>query len=190
MLLIFLKRILIFTFILSSSSFVASEEAWIVEDIRISGLQRISAGSIFSNITVTIGDKVDLEDIQNISKSIFATGNFDDIQIGRDGSALLINLKERPTIDEISIEGNEAIKSESLLDGLKNSGIYRGTLFKRSVFENLSSELERQYISQGRYGAKVEVSSEDLERNRVKSVSYTHLRAHETPEHLVCPLMR
>ena len=168
MLLIFLKRILVFTIILSSSSFVVSEEAWIVEDIRISGLQRISAGSIFSNIPVTIGDKVALEDIQNISKSIFATGNFDDIQIGRDGSALLINLKERPTIDEISIEGNEAIKSESLLDGLKNSGIYRGTLFKRSVFENLSSELERQYISQGRYGAKVEVSSEDLERNRVK----------------------
>ena len=115
MLLIFLKRILIFTIILSSSSFVVSEEAWIVEDIRISGLQRISAGSIFSNIPVTIGDKVVLEDIQNISKSIFATGNFDDIQIGRDGSALLINLKERPTIDEISIEGNEAIKSESLL---------------------------------------------------------------------------
>ena len=168
MLLIFLKRILIFTIILCSSSFIASEEAWIVEDIRISGLQRISAGSIFSNIPVTIGDKVDLEDIQNISKSIFATGNFDDIQIGRDGSALLINLKERPTIDEIFIEGNEAIKSESLLDGLKNSGIYRGTLFKRSVFENLSSELERQYISQGRYGANVEVSSEDLERNRVK----------------------
>ncbi len=168
MLLIFLKRILIFTIILSSSSFFASEEAWIVEDIRISGLQRISAGSIFSNIPVTIGDKVVLEDIQNISKSIFATGNFDDIQIGRDGSALLINLKERPTIDEISIEGNEAIKSESLLDGLENSGIYRGTLFKRSVFENLSSELERQYISQGRYGANVEVSSEDLERNRVK----------------------
>ena len=168
MLLIFLKRILVFTIILSSSSFVVSEEAWIVEDIRISGLQRISAGSIFSNIPITIGDKVALEDIQNISKSIFATGNFDDIQIGRDGSALLINLKERPTIDEISIEGNEAIKSESLLDGLKNSGIYRGTLFKRSVFENLSSELERQYISQGRYGANVEVSSEDLERNRVK----------------------
>ena len=168
MLSIFLKKFLIFIFILSSSFFVASDESWIVEDIRISGLQRISAGSIFSNIPITIGDKIATEDIQNISKSIFATGNFDDIQIGRDGSALLINLKERPTIDEISIEGNEAIKSESLLDGLKRSGIFRGTLFKRSVFESLSSELERQYISQGRYGANVEVSSEDLERNRVK----------------------
>ena len=157
-----------FILILLSSSVYVSSEAWIVEDIRISGLQRISAGSIFSNIPVTIGDKVDTADIQNISKSIFGTGNFDDIQIGRDGSALLINLKERPTIDDIVIEGNEAIKSENLLDGLKNSGIYRGTLFKRSIFENLSSELERQYISQGRYGADVKVSSENLERNRVK----------------------
>ncbi|MDC1139138.1 outer membrane protein assembly factor BamA [Gammaproteobacteria bacterium] len=162
------KRIFILIFLLGMTPVVSSEETWIVEDIRISGLQRISAGSIFSNIPITIGDKVSLEDIQNITKSIFGTGNFDDIQIGRDGSALLINLKERPTIDEISIEGNEAIKSESLLDGLKKSGIYRGTLFKRSVFENLSSELERQYISQGRYGADVKVSSENLERNRVK----------------------
>ncbi|MFL2742695.1 MAG: outer membrane protein assembly factor BamA [Gammaproteobacteria bacterium] len=162
------KRIFILIFLLGMTPAVSSEETWIVEDIRISGLQRISAGSIFSNIPITIGDKVSLEDIQNITKSIFGTGNFDDIQIGRDGSALLINLKERPTIDEISIEGNEAIKSESLLDGLKKSGIYRGTLFKRSVFENLSSELERQYISQGRYGADVKVSSENLERNRVK----------------------
>ena len=163
----YLKKIFILL-ILSSSFANASSEAWVVEDIRISGLQRISAGSIFSNVPVTIGDKINIEDIQNITKSIFETGNFDDIQIGRDGSALLINLKERPTIDEISIEGNEAIKTENLLDGLKNTGIYRGTLFKRSVFENLSSELERQYIAQGRYGADVTVSSENLERNRVK----------------------
>ena len=163
----YLKKI--FTILILLSSFAhASSEAWVVEDIRISGLQRISAGSIFSNVPVTIGDKINIEDIQNITKSIFETGNFDDIQIGRDGSALLINLKERPTIDEISIEGNEAIKTENLLDGLKNTGIYRGTLFKRSVFENLSSELERQYIAQGRYGADVIVSSENLERNRVK----------------------
>ena len=59
-----------FILILLSSSVYVSSEAWVVEDIRISGLQRISAGSIFSNIPVTIGDKVDTADIQNISKSI------------------------------------------------------------------------------------------------------------------------
>ena len=157
---LYLSILLLPTFLFSSS--------WVIEDIRISGLQRVSAGSVFSEIPFSIGDSISKEEIVEISKSIFATGQFDDIQIGRDGNALLINLTERPTIDEITIEGNEAIKTENLLDGLKNSGIFEGALFRRSVFENLSSELERQYVSQGKYGASVEVLSDSLPRNRVK----------------------
>ena len=141
---------------------------WVIEDIRISGLQRVSAGSIFAEIPYSIGDSIGQDEIVELSKAIFSTGQFDDINIGRDGNALLINLTERPTIDEILIEGNEAIKTDNLLDGLQNSGIFEGALFKRSVFENLSSELERQYVSQGKYGASVNVSSEQLPRNRVK----------------------
>ena len=158
---------ILFFFVLLFPSFLFSS-SWIIEDIRISGLQRVSAGSIFSEIPFSIGDSVSQEEIVQISKSIFASGQFDDIKIGRDGNALLIDLTERPTIDEILIEGNEAIKTENLLDGLKNSGIFEGALFKRSVFENLSSELERQYVSQGKYGASVEVISDPLPRNRVK----------------------
>lgn len=158
---------ILFFFVLFFPSFLFSS-SWIIEDIRISGLQRVSAGSIFSEIPFSIGDSVGQEEIVQISKSIFASGQFDDIKIGRDGNALLIDLTERPTIDEILIEGNEAIKTENLLDGLKNSGIFEGALFKRSVFENLSSELERQYVSQGKYGASVEVISDSLPRNRVK----------------------
>ncbi len=158
---------ILFFFVLFFPSFLFSS-SWIIEDIRISGLQRVSAGSIFSEIPFSIGDSVGQEEIVQISKSIFASGQFDDIKIGRDGNALLIDLTERPTIDEILIEGNKAIKTENLLDGLKNSGIFEGALFKRSVFENLSSELERQYVSQGKYGASVEVISDPLPRNRVK----------------------
>ncbi len=161
-----LKKIF-FLLILSLPTFLFSS-SWVIEDIRISGLQRVSAGSVFSEIPFSIGDSIGQDEIVQISKSIFASGQFDDIQIGRDGNALLINLTERPTIDEIVIEGNEAIKTENLLDGLKNSGIFEGALFRRSVFENLSSELERQYVSQGKYGASVEVFSDSLPRNRVK----------------------
>ena len=163
-----LFKYILVIFLYSSSILFAEDDSWVLEDIRISGLQRVSAGSIFLEIPITIGDEINAKDLVEVSKTIFATGQFDDIQLGRDQSALLINLKERPTIDEIVIEGNKAIKTENLLDGLRKSGVYEGTLFKRSVFENLSSELERQYISQGRYGADVKVSSEDLERNRVK----------------------
>ena len=161
-----LKKIFLLL-ILSLPTFLFSS-SWVIEDIRISGLQRVSAGSVFSEIPFSIGDSIGQDEIVQISKSIFASGQFDDIQIGRDGNALLINLTERPTIDEIVIEGNEAIKTENLLDGLKNSGIFEGALFRRSVFENLSSELERQYVSQGKYGASVEVLSDSLPRNRVK----------------------
>ena len=161
----FFNFLFLATFCFSNLVFSSS---WIIEDIRISGLQRVSAGSIFAEIPVTIGDSIEQDEIIEISKSIFSTGQFDDIQIGREGNALLINLVERPTIDEIVIEGNQAIKTDNLMDGLKNSGIFEGALFRRSVFENLSSELERQYVSQGKYAANVEVSSDPLPRNRVK----------------------
>ena len=154
--------------ILLTFSGLSVSSTWVIEDIRISGLQRVSAGSIFAEIPYSIGDSIGQDEIVELSKAIFSSGQFDDINIGRDGNALLINLTERPTIDEILIEGNEAIKTDNLLDGLQNSGIFEGALFKRSVFENLSSELERQYVSQGKYGASVNVSSEQLPRNRVK----------------------
>ena len=161
-----LQKILLL--ILLTFSGLSISSTWVIEDIRISGLQRVSAGSIFAEIPYSIGDSIGQDEIVELSKAIFSTGQFDDINIGRDGNALLINLTERPTIDEILIEGNEAIKTDNLLDGLQNSGIFEGALFKRSVFENLSSELERQYVSQGKYGASVNVSSELLPRNRVK----------------------
>lgn len=161
-----LHKILLLILLTFSGLSISSK--WVIEDIRISGLQRVSAGSIFAEIPYSIGDSIGQDEIVELSKAIFSTGQFDDINIGRDGNALLINLTERPTIDEILIEGNEAIKTDNLLDGLQNSGIFEGALFKRSVFENLSSELERQYVSQGKYGATVNVSSEQLPRNRVK----------------------
>ena len=139
----------------SSHLFLQEEESWVIDDIRITGLQRVSAGSVFAVMPVGLGDLISAEKFKEIATSIFATGKFDDIRLGRDGNALLINLLERPTIDEISIEGNKAIKTEALLDGLKKSGIFEGALYKRAVFESLSVELERQYASQGKYSSSV-----------------------------------
>ena len=117
---------------------------------------------------VGLGDEINKNIFKEIASSIFETGKFDDVKLGRDGNALLIDLQERPTIDEIVIDGNKQIKTDALLDGLKKSGISEGALYKRSVFESLSVELERQYSSQGKYSAEVEVSTEDLPKNRIK----------------------
>tara|TARA_B100000609_G_scaffold81934_1_gene65394 strand:- start:368 stop:2743 length:2376 start_codon:yes stop_codon:yes gene_type:complete len=160
-----MRRLLsLFLFLYSINIFA---DSWVIEDIRVTGLQRVSAGSVFASMPVSVGDEIDQREIQLIAKSIFNTGKFDDIEIGRDGGALLINLVERPSIASIDIQGNKAIKTEALLEGLRNSDLYEGQLYRRSIVEGLSVELERQYVAQGRYGAEVKVESNNLPRNRV-----------------------
>ena len=147
---------------------ISSEDQWVVGDIRIGGLQRVSAGSVFSVMPVAVGDIVDEYDLQNVAKTLFKTGQFDDIQIGREGNTLIISLEERPSIASIELEGNKAIKSEDLLKGLKEAGLSQGQVFKRSILNGLALEIQRQYISQGRYGALVDVETETKPRNRVE----------------------
>tara|TARA_Y100001970_G_scaffold290274_1_gene423467 strand:- start:123427 stop:125847 length:2421 start_codon:yes stop_codon:yes gene_type:complete len=144
-----------------------SSEEWVVQDIRISGLQRVSAGSVFNIMPISVGDNVDSYDLQDTAKSIFGTGQFDDIQLGREGNTLIISVIERPSIASIELDGNKALKSEDLLKGLRDAGLSEGQVFKRSILNGLSLEIQRQYVSQGRYGARVDVETISKPRNRV-----------------------
>ena len=146
---------------------ISSEEEWVVSDIRISGLQRVSAGSIFNVMPIAVGDTVDSFDLQDTAKTIFRTGQFDDIQIGREGNTLIISIIERPSIASIELDGNKALKTEDLLKGLNDAGLSEGKVYKRSIVNSLALEIQRQYVAQGRYGAKVDVSTESEIRNRV-----------------------
>ena len=142
--------------------------AFVVSDIRVEGLQRVSAGTVFSALPIEVGDDVDSLLLAEANRSLFKTGYFDQIQIGRDGDVLVVRVDERPTIAQLTFEGNEAIKTEQLQDGLKQSGLAEGLIFKRAVLEKIQLELTRQYISQGRYGVEVEAKAEQLSRNRVE----------------------
>ena len=144
-----------------------SASGFIISDIRLEGLQRVSAGTVFGAISYSIGDNVSSSELQGIARSIFKTESFDDVQIGRDGNVLVVVLKERPSIDSIEFEGNKAIKTEALLEGLQGSGLSEGQIFKKVTLDQIASDLERQYVSQGRYDASVEATVEELARNRV-----------------------
>ncbi len=148
---------------LSASAF----EEFLITDIRIIGLQRVSIGSIFTAIPVSVGDKMSQAKVREISKALFATAQFNDIQIAKDGNALIISLLERPSISSIELEGNKALKSEDLLKGLEGAGIAEGQVYKRSTLNGMKSELVRQYSSQGRYGASVNIETEDRPRNTI-----------------------
>ncbi len=161
-----MKRILL-SIVLMQSLIIAAFDEFVVSDIRVIGLQRVSIGSIFTVIPVNVGDRMSKDKVTDIVNALFETEQFNDIQIGQDGNALIIGLEERPSISGIDLEGNKALKSEDLLKGLEGAGIGEGQVFKRSTLEGMKSELVRQYASQGRYGAGVEVETIDKPRNTI-----------------------
>ena len=162
----FFKCLISFLLLLNITTVLAFEE-FIVNDIRIAGLQRVSTGSIFNTIPISVGDKIDDRKIVDITRALFATEQFDDIQIGRDGNALIITVAERPSISSIDISGNSALKTEILLESFDGIGITEGQVYKRSTLERMKAELVRSYSSQGRYGAGVEIYETPQPRNRV-----------------------
>ena len=159
-----MKKIALYT-LAFISLYTSAFDEFLITDIRIIGLQRVSIGSIFTAIPVSVGDKMSQAKAREISKALFATAQFNDIQIAKDGNALIISLLERPSISSIELEGNKALKSEDLLKGLEGAGIAEGQVYKRSTLNGMKSELVRQYSSQGRYGANVNIETEDRPRN-------------------------
>lgn len=163
-----MKRYLLLLFVVALNVVVARADApFVVSDIRVEGLQRISADSVFAALPINVGDQVNDIAIRNAIRSLFRSGNFDNIVIARDGSILVVSVEERPSISEINIEGNKALETEALLDGLKGAGLSEGQVFKRSTLEGMKMELTRQYVSQGRYDASIDTDIEALPRNRV-----------------------
>jgi outer membrane protein insertion porin family len=139
-----------------------------ISDIRVEGLQRVSAGTVFSALPVRVGDSVNQADIQNATRELFKVGFFADVAIERDGDVLVLVLKERPAINKIELDGNKAIKTENLMDSLKKNNLSEGQIFQRATLEGITQALQREYIAQGRYGATVNIEIEDLPRNQVK----------------------
>lgn len=161
-----MKRLLL-PLLLSVFSALTHAELFQIEDIRVDGLQRVSAGTVFAALPVSAGELIDEEGIREATRALFQTGYFDDIRIARDENVLVIIVTERPAIAEINITGNKAIETEQLLEALHGAGLDEGQIFRQSVLQGMSQELRRQYVSQGRYGADVIAEVSELPRNRV-----------------------
>lgn len=150
------------------ASLAVQAQTFRVNDIRVEGLQRVSAGSVFSALPIRVGDNITQEDIQNATRELFKIGYFTDVDIQRDGEVLVLVVKERPAINKIEIEGNKAIKTENLMDSLKKNNLSEGQIFQRATLEGITQALQREYVAQGRYGASVNIETEDLPRNQIK----------------------
>ncbi|TLY51733.1 MAG: outer membrane protein assembly factor BamA, partial [Gammaproteobacteria bacterium] len=163
-----MKRIAALVLLACLTAQVHAIDPFIASDIRIDGLQRISAGTVFTYLPVEKGDSVTTERAQQAVRALYKTGFFTDVQIGRQGSILVITVKERPAISKIQIKGNKDLKEEDLLKGLKDIGLSEGEPFDRLSLDRVTQELTRQYYNRGKYNVSVKPSVINLDRNRVE----------------------
>ena len=140
----------------------ALADEFVVRDMRVEGLQRISEGTVFNYLPINIGDTVDDVRIQEAIRSLYQQGLFLDIEFRRDGDSLIVAVKERPSIESFEIEGNKDIKTEDLTESLRGVGLAKGRTFDRSILENVKGALLEQYYDRGKYA--VVVDSYVLER--------------------------
>jgi len=144
-----------------------TDEPFIIEDIRVEGLQRITAGTVFNYMPFQVGDAFDDEGSSLVIRALYQTGLFDDIVLERDGSTLVVIVKERPAIGNIEVSGNKDIKTEELLSALEQLDFAEGRVFDRSQLRRIKQELVRQYFTLGKYAVEVRSEVTELDGNRV-----------------------
>lgn len=151
---------------------VVSHAAWSfqpfqIRDIRVEGIQRTEAGTVFSYLPVKVGDTMTDDKAAQAIKTLFATGFFKDVRLEIEGSVLVVVLEERPAIASLEFSGLKAFKPEDLKKGLREVGLAESRIFDRALVERAEQELKRQYLSQGHYAVEVTTTITPLERNRV-----------------------
>ena len=164
----FTKLFFGFVLALSFSFPVWAMEKFLIQDIKVIGLQRISLGTTFNYLPVKVGEVIDNAKAKNIIRALYKTGFFEDIQLTREDNILKINIKERPSIAKIDVYGNEELGTEELNEVMAQIGLTEGRIFNRSLLDQIEQELNQQYLSLGKYGVKIKSKLTVIERNRVE----------------------
>lgn len=142
-------------------------DPFVVRDIRVEGIQRTEAGTVFSYLPVKVGDTLTDDKASQAIKALFATGFFKDVRLEVEGAVLVVLVEERPAIASLDFVGTKAFDKEQLRKGLREVGLAESRIFDRSLVERAEQELKRQYLSQGYYAAEITTTVTPLERNRV-----------------------
>ena len=153
--------------LLALAPMAAFAQSFVVDDIRVEGLRRVSTGTVFNELPIAVGDAITEEDTAAAIKQLFATGLFEDVRIERDGDTLVVAVVERPSIANIDFTGNEEVETEQLIESLSGVGFAVGRTFDPVVLNAMVQELRETYFAQGRYSASIEATVTPLERHRV-----------------------
>ena len=160
-------RLLLAAMLFAVFSQAAALEAFVVKDIRIEGIQRTEAGTVFSYLPIKVGETLTEEKAAAAIRALYATGFFRDVTLEAENGVLIVTVLERPSIAQIEFTGVKEFEPDQLKAGLKQVGLAEGRIFDRSLLDRAEQELKRQYISRGKYAATVTTTVTPLERNRV-----------------------
>ena len=160
------SRVAVLLIVLHAAT-AAAFEPFVIKDIRVEGLQRTEAGTVFNYLPVKVGDTMTEAKAADAIRALFATGFFQDVTVERDGNILVVSLRERPSIAQIEYVGTKELKPEQLSAGMRQIGLAEGRIFDRGVLERAEQELKRLYLSHGYYAVKIDTTVTPLERNRV-----------------------
>ncbi|MES1153811.1 MAG: outer membrane protein assembly factor BamA, partial [Rhodanobacter sp.] len=162
-----MKRIAALILLASLSANAFAFDPFVVSDIRIDGLSRISAGTVYNYLPVNKGERLTNEEAQRAIRALYQTKFFSDVEFDREGDILVIKVVERPSIAKLTLRGNKDIKTDDLKKGLKDIGLSEGETFDRLALDNVQQELIRQYYNRGKYNVSVDPHVTKLDRNRV-----------------------
>ncbi|MRV71580.1 outer membrane protein assembly factor BamA [Duganella sp. FT92W] len=141
-----------------------------VKDIRVEGIQRTEAGTVFSYLPVRVGETFDDSKSVSTIKALYATGIFKDVRLEKDGDVLVVIVEERPAIAKVDFTGTKEFEKDTLIKALKDIGVGEAKTFDKASVDRAEQELKRQYLSRGLYGVKVTTTVTPIERNRVNIV--------------------
>ncbi len=142
-------------------------DPFVVKDIRIEGIQRTEAGTVFSYLPVKVGETMTEDKASQAIRSLYATGFFKDVSLEVENGVLIVVVEERPSVAQIEFLGAKEFNKDDLLKGLRSIGLAEGRIFDKGLLDRAEQELKRQYISRGLYSAQITTTITPLERNRV-----------------------
>jgi len=146
---------------------LAQADSFVVEDIEIVGIKKITTGTVFSYLPINIGETLDVERTPEIIRELYSTGFFDNIELSRRDNVLIIKVKERPSIAEVNFEGNNDIEDEALQQAMDGVGMSKGRIFDQNKLEKLELELQQVYYSMGKYAARIETKWHEIDEDRI-----------------------
>ena len=142
-------------------------EPFVIRDIRIDGIQRIEAGTVFGYLPIKVGETMTEDKAAQAIRALFATGLFQDVRMEAEGNVLVVAVQERPAIAQIDFVGMKEFPPEQVRKALRETGIAEGRTFDKAVVDQAEQEIKRQYLTRGRYGVTVTTTVTPLDRNRV-----------------------